>query len=166
MELPKEPLDDPFRGPHGTLLTIRVPDTLYAALERTAKKESITLSLLVRSALFFQFFPSVMEHQLNSIGEQSEAEEALITAKSFRRWLDNNRERLDKLLASYQTLRRGEAFALELEEKLQQLEKGFAKAWKQFAKQVKEEDELSEMEAAFTELMQPKGKTKRKEKTA
>ncbi len=78
MEFPDEGLlDDPFRGPNAKLLTLRVPDTLYAALERTAKKEKIPLSLLVRGALYFQFFPSVMERHLNFIGVQHEGERAL-----------------------------------------------------------------------------------------
>lgn len=160
MELPDEPLDDPLRGANTKLLTIRVPDTLYAVLERTAKKESITLSLLVRSALYLQLGPELLEYHLKLIGEQYQGEEALEKLEFFRGWLDDNREHLAKLLVSYRTLRRGEVFVLELEENLQQLEK-------KFAKQVKEE-----MADVLTGLLQPKSKksskkkTPRKEKTA
>ena len=169
MELPDDGLlDDPFRGPNAKLLTLRVPDTLYAALERTAKKENIPLSLLVRGALYFQFFPSVMERHLNLIGAQSEGEEALEELETFRSWLDDHRERLEKLLASYKTLRRGEAFALELEKQLQQLEKDFAQAWKYFAKQVKKTGPRSvkeELMAGMFELTQQESKTASKKKT-
>ncbi len=166
MELPDDGLlDDPFRGPNAKLLTLRVPDTLYAALERTAKKENIPLSLLVRGALYFQFFPSVMERHLNLIGAQSEGEEALEELETFRGWLDDHRERLEKLLASYKTLRRGEAFALELEEKLQQLEKEFAQAWKYFAKLTNMDDDEREMLAALSEVLKEKSKKSRKKKT-
>ena len=171
MELPEDSLlDDPWRGPNAKLLALRVPETLYAALERTAKKEKIPLSLLVRGALYFQFFPSVLEYNLNSLGVQHEGEEALEELKAFKVQLDDNRERLEKLLASYRTLRKGEAFALELEEKLQQLEKEFAQAWKYFAKQVKGEDhnELFDEIVAYAQGIEEsrKKKTPRKEKTA
>jgi len=172
MELPEGGLlDDPWRGPNAKLLALRVPDTLYAALEKAAEEENISLPLLVRGALYFQFFPSVLEYNLNSIGVQHQGEEALEELNAFKAQLDDNRERLEKLLASYKTLRRGEAFALELEEKLQQLEKEFAQAWRYFAMQVMEEEgELSEMVAAITELTQPKNKKsskkRRKEKIA
>lgn len=160
MELPDEPLDDPFRGPNAKLLTIRVPDTLYDALERTAKKEKIPLSIVVRGALYLQLGPELLEGHLKLIGEQYQGEEALEKLGIFRAWLDENRENLAKLLISYRTLRRGEAFVLELEEKLQQLEK-------KFATQVKEE-----MADVLTGLLQPKSKkpskkkNPRKEKTA
>ncbi len=138
MELPDDGLlDDPFRGPNAKLLTIRVPDTLYAALERTAKKENIPLSVLVRGAVYFHFFPSVLEYNLNAIGVRFQGEEALEELEAFKVQLDDNKERLEKLLASYKTMRRGEAFALELEAKLEHLEKEYALAWRYFAKQVK-----------------------------
>ena len=167
MEFPDDGLlDDPFRGPNAKLLTLRVPDTLFAALERTAKKEKIPLSLLVRGALYFQFFPSVMERHLNFIGEQFQGEEALEKLETFKGWLDDHRERLEKLLTSYKTLRRGEAFALELEGKLQQLEKEFAQAWKYFAKQIKEEDDdVAEGLATLKEIIQGKSKKSSKKKT-
>ncbi len=176
MELPEGGLlDDPWRGPNAKLLAIRIPDTLYAALEEAAEEENISLPLLVRGALYFQFFPSVLKYNLNSLGVQHEGEEALEELKAFKVQLDDNRERLEKLLASYKTLRRGEAFALELEEKLQQLEKEFAQAWKYFAEQVKGEDKhtlIEELEAYMMGLEQKerrktsKQKKRRKEKTA
>ena len=169
MELPDEGLlDDPFRGPNAKLLTLRVPETLYAALERTAKKQNIPLSLLVRGALYFHFFPSVLERHLNIIGAQFKGEEAVEELERFRGWLDDHRERLEKLLASYKTLRRGEAFALELEKQLQQLEREFAQAWKYFAKQVKKTGSRhvkEELVAAMSELTQQDSKTASKKKT-
>ena len=97
---------------------------------------------------------------LKLIGEQYQGEEALEKLEFFRGWLDDNKENLAKLLVSYRTLRRGEAFVLELEANLQQLEK-------KFAKQVQEQ-----MADVLTGLLQPKSKksskkkAQRKEKTA
>ena len=137
MELPEGPLlDDPYRGPNAKLLALRMPESLYTALERTSKERNISIQLLVRHCIYFQFFPSVMEFHLKLISS------TLAPGKSVEKQgpiFRQIRETLEKLLEAFEAGERAKALAVNLETRLTDLEGEYAWLWEQSLDSITEE---------------------------
>jgi len=140
MELPAGPLlDDPYRGPNAKLLALRVPESLYGALERTSRERNIPIPLLVRHCIYFQFFPSVMEFNLKQISSRFEGEKAKRAMEKQGPILAEIRETLEKILDGFEAGERARALALDLETQLGELEEKYTLLWQQSLDSITEE---------------------------
>ena len=140
MELPAGPLlDDPYRGPNAKLLALRVPESLYGALERTSRERNIPIPLLVRHCIYFQFFPSVMEFNLKQISSKVAGKKAELNMEKQGPILAEIRETLEKILEGFEAGERARALALDLETQLGELEEEYALLWQQSLDSMTEE---------------------------
>ena len=143
MELPAGPLlDDPYRGPNAKLLALRVPESLYGALERTSRERNIPIPLLVRHCIYFQFFPSVMEFNLKQISSRFEGEKAVRAVEKQGPIFREIRETLEKILEAFEAGKRAEALALSLETELRKLEGEHTLLWQQSLDSITEEVQI------------------------
>ena len=145
MELPEGPLlDDPYRGPNAKLLALRIPESLYTALERTSKERNISIQLLVRHCIYFQFFPSVMEFNLKQISSRFEGKKAKRQMEKQGPIFAEIRETLEKLLEAFEAGERARALALSLEADLGKLEGEYALLWQQSLDSITEEAQIKD----------------------
>jgi len=138
MELPEGPLlDDPYRGPNAKLLALRIPESLYTALERTSQERNIPIPLLVRHCIYFQFFPSVMKFHLKLISSTLVPSVRAMEKQGpiFR----EIRETLETLLEAFEAGERAKALAVNLETQLTDLEGKYAWLWEQSLDSMTEE---------------------------
>ncbi len=143
MELPAGPLlDDVYRGPNAKLLALRVPESLYGALERTSRERNIPIPLLVRHCIYFQFFPSVMEFNLKQISSRFEGEKAVRAVEKQGPIFAEIRETLEKILEAFEAGKRAEALALSLETELRKLEGEYTLLWQQSLDSITEEVQI------------------------
>lgn len=137
MELPEGPLlDDPYRGPNAKLLALRIPESLWGALERTSKEKNIPIPLLVRHCIYFQFFPSVMEFHLKQISSTLAPGQSVEKQGPIFRQI---RETLEKLLGAFEAGERAKALAVNLKTRLLDLEGEYTQLWQQSLDSITEE---------------------------
>ena len=129
MTLPDHLLEDPFGGGNSRSFTIRIPDTLYNALVKTAAKEDVSLPSLVRHAIYFQFFPSILQHNLELLQSKYPGEMTPKEMVGQQFVLSSIRSDLTKLLEALEAVKKSEAIALDLKNKLVCLEREYQKLW-------------------------------------
>ncbi len=150
--VPKKLFDDPFEGQNTRILPVRVPETLYAALTRTAKKEKTSLSKLVRHALYFMYLPAILERNLTVLRKKYRGIKALEMIRENRPVIDEAKMDLGRLQRAVEGISESEAFILELRGILETLETMFNEIENETRKELERSPEPLDFSDLFQEI--------------